>query len=851
MTTIDNLKFTGEDILLINQDRQQKSHSDRGRSRVETSSTNGLHWSRRVPTRKSVAIAAAFMACIPLAFVGAEPAPVSKAATTAEAPVQFDIPAQDLARALSAFAAQSHVQVLYEGDIAKGLRSTPLKGAYTPEKAAQVLLTDTPVRARFTGARTVTVEREAIPVQNGSDAGDDTALGKVTVSATAKYDANDPYNPDYNRPNASTATRTDTPIMETPVSIEVVTQQVLKDQQAIGLNDALKNVSGVVPQFGFGYREGFVIRGFETRDFQRRDGFLIRETRQPLANVDRVEVLKGPAAILYGNIEPGGLINLVTKRPQTESYYSLSQQFGSFDTYRTLADATGPISSDGSLSYRLNFEYLDQDSFRDFVSVNRKLVAPSLTWRNDRTQVDLDFFYQNEDNFIDDGIPALGNRPAKVPRSRFLGEALSDTNTVNYVPAVTITHQLDDDWRVRARYQAEITDGFYTDIGQFGLNEATGDINRFAFIGRFNQHSHFGNLDLTGKFSTWGLGHTLLIGGDYYDYKYLEIDNFFDGPPFVTGPINIFNPIYGMIPENFKDQPPNDSFGARQSWYGLYLQDQIAIGEHWHLLAGFRYDDVTTTQLRGFPVTELPEVEARKFSPRVGVLYRPVSWLSLFGSYTEGFNVRTFSRDAKPQFSHQYEAGVKTDFYEGRLTGTLTYYNLTKTNIQTPTGIPNVFQTSGEVRNQGVELDLSGALTDDWRLIGTFSYIDSEITKDQNDSGGPGNQGNRLVNVPRYSGSLWTTYEFGGLGLPGLTAGAGAFFVGQREGDNANTFQLPGYGRVDLLLGYSRTIGPTKASVQFNIENLLDKEYFVSSANRNNILPGVPRTFLGLLRIEY
>jgi len=155
--------------------------------------------------------------------------------------------------------------------------------------------------------------------------------------------------------------------------------------------------------------------------------------------------------------------------------------------------------------------------------------------------VDLDFIYQDEDNFIDDGIPAIGDRPAKVPRERFLGEAFSDTNTVNYVPALTVAHRFNDNWKVEARYQAEIADGFYTDIGQFNVNAATGDVDRFSFLGRFDQDSHFGTLDLTGRFSTWGLEHTLLMGGDYYWYKYLEINRFFAAPPF-AGPINIFNP---------------------------------------------------------------------------------------------------------------------------------------------------------------------------------------------------------------------------------------------------------------------------------------------------------------------
>ncbi len=165
--------------------------------------------------------------------------------------------------------------------------------------------------------------------------------------------------------------------------------------------------------------------------------------------------------------------------------------------------------------------------------------------------------------------------------------------------------------------------------------------------------------------------------------------------------------------------------------------------------------------------------------------------------------------------------------------------------------MPNVFEVAGEAQNRGIEFDVSGALTDHWRLIASYSYIDSEITKDRDTRGGTRNQGNRFRNVPRHAGSLWTHYEFTQFGWPGLTAGIGAFFVGQREGDNANSFQLPGYGRLDAALGYSWRIGSSKVTAQFNVENLLDKEYFLASNNRFTIQPGAPRTFLGSIRVEF
>ena len=346
----------------------------------------------------------------------------------------------------------------------------------------------------------------------------------------------------------------------------------------------------------------------------------------------------------------------------------------------------------------------------------------------------------------------------------------------------------------------------------------------------------------------------MLVGADYYWYEYLEVNRFFDGPPFVTGSINIFDPVYDTtVDEGFKASqvPPTGSFGARQNWYGVYVQDQIALGQQWHLLAGLRYDHARTTQLRDFPTQERPTDDAQQLSPRLGLLYRPVSWLSVFGSYTRGFNVPTFAQSPEPQRARQYEVGFKVDALEGRLTGTMTFFDLIKTNISTPTGIPNVFDLSGEVRNRGVELDVRGTLTNNWRVIGSFSYIDSEITEDRDPSGGSGNEGNRLTSVPSYTGSLWSVYDFGRFGWPGLSTGAGAFFVSQRQGDNANTFRLPGYARVDLMVGYARRVGPSRVSLQLNVQNLLDKKYFATSNNRNNVMPGAPRTLLGQVRVSF
>lgn len=294
-------------------------------------------------------------------------------------------------------------------------------------------------------------------------------------------DPDSPGNPGYTRTQSSTATKSNLPLMKTPISVQVIPRAVLEDQQAIQVEDAIRNVSGVFPGFTFGgFAEEFMIRGFNTGFANYRDGFRTQAGRLSLANVERVEVVKGAATNLYGRIEPGGLINLVTKRPQAQSHYSLNQQFGSFGQYQTRADATGALNESGTLLYRLNFEYLNKDSFRDFGFSKRYFVAPSVTWKvAPNTQFDLDFMYSNETSREDYGIVALGNRPANVPRSRFLGEPTLDRASHKfYNTALTFTHALNADWQVRARFSHLLRVG--VDPQTFGrsLDETTGVLQR-------------------------------------------------------------------------------------------------------------------------------------------------------------------------------------------------------------------------------------------------------------------------------------------------------------------------------------------------------------------------------------
>ncbi len=362
-----------------------------------------------------------------------------------DVPQSFAIPAQALGDALTEFADQADLKLVSNAALLRGLSSPGVSGTLTPAEGLERLLAGTGMRYRFVDDGTVTIEHapkaspqpeplaQATPPQKPNA----TVLPEMTVTAKPT-DATS-----YTVPNASTATKTDTPIMETPVSIQVIPQQVLRDQQAFRLQDALENVSGVQYTNNSGNEsENFLIRGFgdsSGTNLRFRNG--VRNPaigRSNLANIEQVEVLKGPAAVLYGRLEPGGIINLVTKKPLAEAYYSLQQELGSYDFYRTTADATGPLNADRTLLYRFNLGYLNSESFRDFFFRDQIFVAPALTWRpREDTELNLSFEYSNEETIFDSGIPtqfASGNRRIPpVPITRQYTEPGVDDEIENYL----------------------------------------------------------------------------------------------------------------------------------------------------------------------------------------------------------------------------------------------------------------------------------------------------------------------------------------------------------------------------------------------------------------------------------
>jgi iron complex outermembrane recepter protein len=792
----------------------------------------------------------------PIRLAGGLAILISSGIVAADDKVQFNIPAQSLSKSLLDYSEATGVKILFNENLARNIKNPELKGAYSTEDGLKKLLGESGLDYRFTSPKAVVVNQTKPESRGGaSKEPGTTTLKAVTVTGQPGYADNDPYNTDYNRPNASTATKTDTPIMQTPFSVQVVSKQVMNDQQVTRLDKAVQNVSGVTQApTGQGVTDSYQIRGFQN-NITYRDGVLVpgvlggsSSTRRDTANLERVEVLKGPGSILFGRADPGGIVNMVTKQPLTTPYYSLQQQFGSYDFYRTTADATAPITADKKLLYRLNLSYENAGSFRDFINNERVFVAPVVKWNiSQKTQAALEFEYQRFNDKPDPGVAPIGNRPAPVPINRALLVPLNNQNAGDrMLGGFNWSHEFNDNWKLTHRFTSEFMDKD-SKTTFFGPALANGTITPGYNNANVQSQRYFTTLNLIGNISTGVLNHKMLFGHDYFVIDD-QLSNRFGG----TAPaFNIFNPVYSATPPVLTKSPDTN---FTQTWHGLYFQDQIELPYHLHALAGLRYDNAEGINNVLGRVSEAVD----HISPRGGLLWQPAQWLSLYGSYTENFGgsnslFNTDGSSLPPESAQQWETGFKTEFWDKRLRTTVSYFELTKQNLRTADPlIPNLNRAIGEAKSKGIEFDTTGELLPGWNIIAAYSYMPfAEITKDVVFGGGTGNQGNRLFLAPRNSGSLWSTYEFQKSALRGIKFGAGAVSVGQRQGNAANSYQLPGYVTANLMASYQIKVGATKVTTQLNVDNLLDKTYYAGTNSGSFITFGAPRTFMGSVRVEF
>ncbi|MBH8561823.1 TonB-dependent siderophore receptor [Nostoc sp. CENA67] len=652
----------------------------------------------------------------------------------------------------------------------------------------------------------------------------------------------------YNAPDANTATKTDTPLLEIPQAIQVVPRQVIEDQQVQRVADALRNVSGVTPQINLVGADTYTIRGFNTnanlRNGFRQDNFT---GFTDSATIERVEVLKGPASVLYGQLEPGGIVNYITKQPLSEPYYSAKFSFGSYSYYRPEIDISGPLTQDNTSLYRFIAAYENSGGFRDFAFKELYTFAPSLRVKlADSTNLDLQYEYLNLNQSYDRGFPPI-TRSFNLPINFNFGEP-SDryelfANRVN----VALDHRFSENWQFRSGVSVQTVDtarsnfqpaDFANPIAADGRTVA----RRYNKVGDYSREYSWQN-DLTGKFQTGSIDHQLLLG--------FELSRSVFGYPFQFSyevpALDILNPVYGAAtPTNLEGfEQENDT-----NKVGLYVQDQVALLPNLKILLGGRLDFV---RLRS---EERPDINADQtnttrryddaFSPRIGLVYQPIKNLSLYTSYTRSFkpNDSVFSRQPlEPERGTQYEVGVKGEFLDGKLTATLAAYEITKTNVAvTDPNDPDFSIPVGEVKSRGIELDVAGEILPGWNIIASYAHNDAYVSEDTNRS----LIGNRLENAPRDSASLWTTYQIQSGNLKGLGFGAGLFFVGDRAAtQQEDTLIIPSYVRTDATVFYRQP----NYEVGLSFKNLFDVKYYDSQGYL--LSPGAPFTVLGTVSIKF
>ena len=648
----------------------------------------------------------------------------------------------------------------------------------------------------------------------------------------------------YQARRSGSATKTDTPLDEVPQAVSVIPATVLDDLRSPRIEKALDYAGGVARQNDFGglTMYEYSIRGLTTSEFYK-DGFSVNRgymNPQDLSNVERIDVLKGPASSLYGRGDPGGTINIVSKRPQNDQFARLDLSAGRWDRYRSSLDVNTPLNDEGTMLYRMNLAVEDNKSFRDYRSSERQFFAPAFSWElSPQTRLLVQAEVIRSSQVFDRGVVAPNDHLGSVSRSDFFGEPDDgEIDNNNESLQAEIEHDLNASWTVRlaSHYKQGRLNGGATEASFLADDART--LNREYRYRDFDWQDSITQLELSGLVYTGDIEHNLLIGTEYE--RYAKDERLMRTRPIST--IDIREPVYGQPRPPFSVGPGGRSTDRHELVHSrsLNLQDQMRLSEKLFGVIGARYDhyehrldnEVTGTRT---------EQTHEKITPRIGALYQLTPEVGVFANASQSFKPNTGAprpgtgTSFDPEEGVGYEAGFKFDLLDSRLGMTVAAFHLTKENVLTADPADSTYQiAAGEVRSRGIDLQLTGQLTDEVRVIGAYAYVDAEVTKDNTLA-----SGSRLLNVPEHSGSLLGVYEFLDGGLKGLQLGGGVNYVGDRSGNVADSgFELPGYTTVDLLARYKATQDLT---LGVNLNNAFDRTYYERSYSNVWVMPGEPR----------
>ncbi|WP_137823809.1 TonB-dependent siderophore receptor [Pseudomonas sp. D(2018)] len=653
----------------------------------------------------------------------------------------------------------------------------------------------------------------------------------------------------YKPTESKSALKIDAPLRDIPQTVNVVPESVIKDQGAQSMEDVLKNVPGVGLSNGDGQRDQVTIRGFSAIgdmfiDGVRDDALYFRD----LSNIERVEVIKGPAAVLYGRGSSGGLINSVSKKPGFEPKHEVGVSFDSEGKRRTQFDAGWADEQQRDKAFRVTGAYEDSDTFRDDGYIDRKAIAPSAFFRlSDDLELNVGATYLYDKRLIDFGIPALGDRPVHVDREKRFGSGDADQDYARsevFSFTASLDYRINDDLTL-----TNATRYYHYDLDR---NNTLADSSPTRFVTAPNgellvklnrgnvardEYGVFNQTDLKQQLQLAGMQHNLLYGMEVgYQDKYQRVFN----------QNNVAQvPVYsdGLVPVPEHASNLSSKGTNYQETAGFYVQDLIELTSQWKALLGVRYDIFG----QEFDDKRVQNVDLdrtdKTWSPRAGLVYQPDQiqsyYVSVSRSYQpsgEVFQLSPATKNLEPEKTTNYEVGAKWDLLDSRLSVTAAIFRLERTNMKTSDPAnPSLTVLAGEQRTDGFEATFSGQLTDKWQVYGGYAYLDAEITKSNSKTNGVSNEGQVPTLTPRNSANLWVVRSM----TPEWRVGMGANYVDDRYTALDNKVVMPSYTTFDAALLYNLP----QWDMALRLHNMFDRDYYASAHGSVDLItPGAPRT---------
>jgi len=676
--------------------------------------------------------------------------------------------------------------------------------------------------------------------------------------------------------------RGDIPVKELPQSVQILDGKVLEQLNITRLDAALDLASGVAKQNNFGgLWDSFAIRGF-AGDENFPSGFLVNGFNggrgyggpRDASNIDHIEVLKGPNAAVFGRGEPGGTVNIITKKATLrDSFGSFTVSGGSFNTYRVEGDYNLKVSD--TLAVRVNGATQDADSFRKTIHSRKTVLSPSVFWKiTDKTSFTYEMEYVDQAVPFERGTVAINGVLGLVDRTTFLGEPGDGPITVKVLGhQAQLQQDLGNDWVfiLGGGYRSTKFRGYASDpelnLGRQILDNDGINLARQRRYRNYSTENSSLRGEISGKIHTGPITHHIILGADadrfMVDQSQLRFrpPSYTPGAPIVyCGPgvtscnnaINVFNPVYGQLPVPTTPVPGTNQREVQTAW-GVYFQDQMDITDRLKIRFGGRYDHFkqdVTDRLRNNARTLVTKT---KFSPSAGALFKVTETLSIYGGYGSGFRPNTgvdaLGRTFAPETSKSYEAGIRYVSPGNGITASLAAYKMTKDNVLTADNTSGTSFVGGKAESKGIEADLTANLPGDVHIIAAYAYTDAKWATNFTDPNGVSIKvGDPLINIPKHSANVLVTKGFD-LGSSGkVTVGGGVNYVSRRLGETGTQFYLPSYTLTRALISYE----PTKnVTIGVDVTNLFDVTWYPASYAAYWVAPGTPRTITGRVSFKF